>query len=189
MNTTAGGTSSPSSDGSGGSRRQSYGSRIRPLHNLMNALTAEVKRIGNLAQAHPALAHLKNLAVAWVVRCRARLQRAPLPTRHRVKARDTVGRKHALLVTLTNVAHPGTDRHFPATHDLYVESGAPGMAFALSELLNGLDVQIESGVVVHGRSLEHLYIACASEQIFSEVATRLTSWYGGGKESVRVRNQ
>ncbi len=55
--------------------------------------------------------------------------------------------------------------------------------------LDGVDVQIESGVVVHGRSLEHLYIACASEQIFLEVATRLTSWYGGGKESVRVRNQ
>jgi len=136
------------------SASQSYGgfqlfSGIRLLHNLVHALAAEVKRIGNLAERHSLVAHLNDFAIARMVRRRARLQRAPLPAVDLLQARHSVRREEALLVSLTHVADPRADGDLFFTHEFHMESGAAGVALTRSELLKSLNVQVESGVVVH----------------------------------------
>ena len=123
--------------------------RMRSLHNLMHTLTAKVKLIGNLAEGLTLFAQLQNLRIARLVRRRARLQRAPLPTRYLFESSHAVGGQGLLLVPLPNVANPGAYEYFGPIHNFDMNSGASRVAFAGCELLKGFDVQTESGVVIH----------------------------------------
>ena len=134
---------------------QSYGGsppkllRIRTLHNLVHTLAAQVKKVSNLTKRLALLPHLHNLGVSRLVRRRARLQWAPLPSRNLLKSSNSVSRQHALFVTLTHIAHPSPDKDFMTINNLSMDSGASGVTLPRSELFDCFDVHIEASVVIH----------------------------------------
>ena len=123
--------------------------RIRALYNLVNALATQVKKVCNLTQRLTLLSHLNNLRVSRLVRRRSWLERAPRPSWNLLQPGDSLLFQHALLISLADVAHPGADKYLIAIDNFDMNRGASGVAFALRELLQRPDVQIESRVVVH----------------------------------------
>lgn len=128
-------------------------SGIRFLHNLMNALAAQVVRIRNLAESHSLAAHLQNLGISVVVRRRPWLEWAPGPTRKTFQRLGLLLGKETLLATLSDVADPRADIHLGAIHNLNVNCRDSRVPSTLRELLQRFYIQLESGVVVHGTGL------------------------------------
>lgn len=126
-------------------------SGIRFFHNLMNALAAEFKRICDLAQAHSLISKAQNFRVSAVVRRRAWLEWAPLPTANRIQGCALLSRKFSVLGSLAGISHPSPDTDFLAINNLNVDCWDHAMTFPLGELSDCLYVNVESGRVVHER--------------------------------------
>lgn len=124
-------------------------SGINLLHNLMNALAAQVVRICNLAEGHSLAAHLQNFRISIKVRRRPWLQRAPRPTGKIFKNFNFVRRHLVLLAALPDVTHPSPEVYFSPINNLNVDSRDPRVASTFGELSECSDIKIKSSVVIH----------------------------------------
>ena len=124
-------------------------SGINLLHNLMNALAAQVIRICDLTKRHSLAAHLQNFRISIMIRRRPWLQGAPRPTGKIFKNFNFVCRHLVLLAALPDVAHPSPDVYFCSINNLNVNSRDPRVSGTFNELAKGSDIKIKSSVVVH----------------------------------------
>ena len=123
---------------------------IRFLHNLMNALPAQVKRICNLTKRHSLAAHANNLRISIIVRGRPWLQRAPGPFTQIFKFLDSFRGKEPFLATLSGVAHPSPDMYVRPINNLNMDSRDSGVSLAAGELFQGSDIKFKTCSVIHG---------------------------------------
>lgn len=132
---------------------QSKFSGILLLHNLVNALTTQVKKIRNLAERAALAAHRQNFFVSVDVGRRPWSKRTPLPSSKRFKFLDAGRREKALLPSLAHVTNPGTEIDFLALNDFDVNRWDADMPLSGGELAKSRGVQFEAGAVVHARRL------------------------------------
>lgn len=128
-------------------------SDIRLLHNLMNALAAQIKRICNLTKSHALAAQLKNFRISRMIRRRPWTQWSPSPSLDGIKFCDTIRINQVLLTALTHVTNPSTKVHFTSVHNFNMNCRDSGVTFSLGELFNRIYIKIESGVVIHAETL------------------------------------
>ncbi len=144
--------------------------------DLVNALTAQLILLSQIAEREPSPVVAQDQCVAGIVRGGARAQRAPLPTRDSFEFLDAVLREFSSLATLPDVADEGTEFDVGAGHVLDVQSRDSAVAFAFAELLEGGQVHVETHVVVHGCKISVTPAPVpADEQNFNWLG------YGGGK--------
>lgn len=123
------------------------------LHNLVHALPRQVVRICDLAEGHPLAAHRENLRISGRIGRRPWLQRAPAPAAEAFERPLLVRGNQALLVALSYVAYPGAQPDLDIIKNLDMKSRDSGVALSIRELLESFYILIESGVVVHARTL------------------------------------
>ena len=119
------------------------------LHNLVNALPRKFELVRNKAERFASSVQIKNLGVSVRVRLRAWSQRAPLPVANRFKFLNLVSRQLSLAAALTKIPNPGAKRQRGSVDDLYVRCGNSAMPFAVNEVIECCNCEIETGDVVH----------------------------------------
>lgn len=134
---------------SNSSARGAGHSGILFLHNLVNALTAQVKLVGNLAKCAALATKRKNLFVSVDVGGGPRAERSPLPTREGFQLCDARTREETLLLALAHIAHPSPDVYFLPFYDFNMNRRDSAVPLTSSELLEGSGVLFKAGVVVH----------------------------------------
>jgi hypothetical protein len=102
---------------------------------VVNPLAGEVEVEGDLSEGLASFAHLENFRVSCLVRHRARLERAPLPSRYRGDLVGPIGRKHAASLTLPGIADPGAKVNLLIIEILNVGSRNSAMPFTAGVLL------------------------------------------------------
>ena len=119
------------------------------LDNLMNSLARKFKNIRDCTQRFTALMHFNNLNVPAFVNRRARAQWTPLPIRDTFKHLDAIIAQLLLLVPLSHITHPGTQRDLVAINHLNKNSRDSAVPFAFSKYLQAFNCKFESSRVVH----------------------------------------
>lgn len=123
---------------------------LRILANdLVHALTAKLKLIGDLAQRLPARTKIQYQRIALNVGRWSWLEWSPLPTRNSLELRNSGLRKKSLLAALSHVADPGSKGYLSSIDDFNVSSRHIAMQLSRIELNKCFFIKFESGVVVH----------------------------------------
>ena len=125
-------------------------------YNLMYALTAELKLIGNLTQRLPARAKLHYQRVAICIRRWTRLKRSPLPTRNSLELLDSGLREKALLFALPHVTHPSAKTNFTIIDKFDMRGRHVNVTILCSKLIKCFFVNFKSCDVVHGNTIVEL---------------------------------
>ncbi len=136
----------PSTDGVGASHISDH--RIL-ANNLMDALTAQIKFVRDLAERLTAAVEFHNPNISVGVSGRTRTQRTPLPSTERFKNSDARRSKLPLTTTLPKVTNPRAKRDFKVADKLGVRGGDTEVAFPLAETIECFKGQFKPRDVVH----------------------------------------
>ena len=118
-------------------------------NNLVNALPAQLKLIGDLTKRLTARTKIHYQRVALNIRRWTRLQWTPLPTRDSFELRNSGLRKQSLLAALTHVANPSSKGDLASIDCFDMSSRHITMQLPRRELNKCFFIKFEPGVVVH----------------------------------------
>ena len=118
-------------------------------HDLVNSLTRQLVLGCEVGKRQTVGVFQTDRVVPLVVGGRPRLERTPLPSGDAVEGFDPVGGKCVALVPLPAVGAERTEFDLCAVHDLNVQGRDSCVPFAVTKLLEGVDVCVETRGVVH----------------------------------------
>ena len=136
----------PSTDGVGASNISDHHILA---NDLMNALTAQIKLVRDLAERLTAAVEFHDENISVGVSGRTRTQRSPLPSAERFKNSDARRSKLPFATALPKVTNPRAKRDFQVADKLSVRGRDSEVAFPLAETIECFKGQFKPRDVVH----------------------------------------
>lgn len=119
------------------------------FNNLMNALTAQIKLVCDLAERRTRSAHLQNFVISVRICCWTRLKWTPLPTGNSLDSGRALIRKLIFSAPLANITNPSPQSDIIIFNNFSVDGWNITMTFSRRKLKKCFNIGIESSHIIH----------------------------------------
>lgn len=129
-------------------------------HNLVDTLSGQAERIGNLRQGLSSKTGLPNVFISCFLTAGPRPERSPFPTGKHLQTSNSFRRKFTFTEPLAGVIHPIAQAELFPVKKFHMNSRDYTVSFSESELIESTDMQKESLIMIHAvyNSGENLYM-------------------------------